>query len=294
MAWDITAATYVSTKGVSAQDNTPRGVAFSGDGTKMFVMGYSNKSVYRYDLSTGWDITTASYVTSKSVYAQAVGPLDVTFSGDGTTMFVVDTNSDSVYRYDLSTAWDITTASYVTSKSVYAQDANPFGVALSGDGTKMFVIGLDSDSVHRYDLGTAWDITTASYVSLKYVGSQDTGPVGVAFSGDGTKMFVIGSSNESVYRYDLATPPATVAGNPAAASSSSDAEATAGSLVVSGTPADATSATDAATTAEDFSTATPAERIHTIPGESRLTTIDAENRVTTIAAENRTTGALPG
>jgi len=88
MAWDITAATYVSTKGVSAQDNTPRGVAFSGDGTKMFVMGYSNKSVYRYDLSTGWDITTASYVTSKSVYAQAVGPLDVTFSGDGTTMFV--------------------------------------------------------------------------------------------------------------------------------------------------------------------------------------------------------------
>jgi len=110
-------------------------------------------------------------------------------------------------------------------------------------------VDTNSDSVYRYDLSTAWDITTASYVSLKYVGSQDTVPVGVAFSGDGTKMFVIGSSNESVYRYDLATPPATVAGNPAAASSSSDAEATAGSLVVSGTPADATSATaaDAAT-----------------------------------------------
>jgi len=202
-AWDITTASYVSTKDVSAQEANPQDVTFSGDGTKMFVVGYISDSVHRYDLSTAWDITTASYVSSKDVGAQDFVPRGLVFSGDGTKMFVVGSTSDSVHRYDLSTAWDITTASYVSSKDVSAQEANPTGVAFSGDGTKMFVVGYTSDSVHRYDLSTAWDITTASYVSSKDVSSQDTQPYGLAFSVDGTKMFIAGLTNDSVYRYDL-------------------------------------------------------------------------------------------
>ena len=152
MAWDIANATYVSTKDVSAQDTYPYGVTFSGDGTKMFVVGSANDSVYRYDLSVAWDITTASYVSAKDVSAQDTSPHGVTFAGDGTKMFVMGYTNDSVYRYDLSTAWDITTASYVSTKDVSAQDAYPFGVTFSGDGTKMFVVGSANDSVYRYDL----------------------------------------------------------------------------------------------------------------------------------------------
>jgi len=253
-----------------------------------------------------WDITAATYVSTKSVSAQETRPYGVAFSGDGTKMFVVGAGNDSVYRYDLSTAWDITSAAYVSTKDVSAQEPAPTDVAFSPDGTIMFVFGAGNDSVYRYDLTTAWDITSAAYVSLKSVSAQDLYPVSFTFSPDGTKMFVVGAGNDSVYRYDLATPPATVAGTPAAASSSSDAEVTAGSLtfagvlasatsstlatvvaatlVLSGTPAEASSATDAAPTSEDFSTATPPERTDTIA---------AENRVTTIPAESRTTGALP-
>ena len=49
-AWDITSASYASTKDVSAQEATPAGVTFSGDGTIMVVVGDANDSVYRYDL----------------------------------------------------------------------------------------------------------------------------------------------------------------------------------------------------------------------------------------------------
>ena len=52
----------------------------------------------------------------------------------------------------VAAGWDITSAVYVSSKLVSAQDTSPFGVTFSGDGTKMFVVGRGSDSVHRYDL----------------------------------------------------------------------------------------------------------------------------------------------
>jgi len=207
---DITAedplvATHVSTKDVSVQDGNPYDVAFSPDGTKMFMMGFNNKTVYRYDLPTAWDITSASYVSLKDVSAQDTNPYGVTFSPDGGMMFVLGSSNDSVYRYDLSIAWDITSASYVSLKYVGAQDGAPFGVAFSPDGGMMFVVGDQSDSVYRYDLSTAWDITSASYVSFKDVLAQDPYPFGVAFSGDGTKMFVLGGGNDGVYRYDLTT-----------------------------------------------------------------------------------------
>ena len=295
-AWDLTSATYVSLKSVSAQDTQPYEVTFSPDGTKMFVVGDTNNSVYRYDLMTAWDVTTASYVSTKSVLAQGGFPLGVTFTPDGTKMFVLDYINDSVYRYNLSTAWDITSATYVSAKSVSAQDTEPLGVTFSGDGTKMFVVGRIGKNVYRYDLSTAWDITTATYVSLKDVLAQDTHPFGVAFSGDGAIMFVVGNTNKSVYRYDLTAP---VTGTPAAASSVSDAEVTAGSvtfagvlasvasstlaavvaatLVISGTTADATSATDAAAATGTLALTGTSEVVAQSPIAASTGTVTASN-----------------
>jgi len=328
-AWDITSAAHVATKSVSAQDFSTLGLAFSPDGTKMFMLGYATGSVYRYDLSTAWDITSAAHVATKDVSAQDSQLYSVALSSDGTKMFVVGNGNDSVYRYDLSTAWDITSASYVATKSVSAQDTTPLDVAFSPDGTKMFVVGRATGSVYRYDLSTAWDITSASYVATKDVSTQDTTPVGVELSPDGTKMFVVGNTNDTIYRYDLADAGgASVTGTPAATSSSSGAEVTAGSvtvtsvlasatsstlaavvaatLVISGTPTEATSATDATVTSAtiqtssipaDATSATDAaptsEDFSTATPAERTHTIPAEFRLTIIAAENRTTGVLP-
>ena len=323
-AWDITSAVYVSTKGVGAQDSVPTGVVFSPDGTQMFVSGATNDSVFRYDLSTAWDITSASHVSTKDISAQEAVVRSVAFSPDGTKMFMVG-DGDNVYRYDLSTAWDITSASHVSTKNVGAQDSVPFGVTFSGDGTQMFVSGATNDSVFRYDLSTAWDITSASHVSTKDISAQDTTPTGVTFSGDGAKMFVVGSTNDSVYRYDMSVASATVAGTPAGASSASDAEVTAGSvtvtsvlasaisstltavvaatLVLTGTPADATSATDAtAATATIQTSGTPAEATSATAADAATATIQtsgapADATSATDAAptsENFSTATPPG
>jgi len=94
---------------------------------------------------------------------------EVFFKPDGTKMFVIGSAYDTVFQYSLGTVWDVSTASY-DSKSfdVYSQDSRPTGVFFKPDGTKMFVIGPVNDKVFQYSLGTAWDVSTASYDSKSF------------------------------------------------------------------------------------------------------------------------------
>ena len=57
-------------------------------------------------------------------------------------MFVIGLDGDDVNEYTLSTGFDVSTASFVDSFSVAAQDTSPSGIAFNNDGTKMFVSGM--------------------------------------------------------------------------------------------------------------------------------------------------------
>ena len=56
--------------------------------------------------------------------------------------------------YDFGTAWDISTASYSQNFSVASQEITALGLAFKTDGTKMYIVGFDSDTVYQYSLGT--------------------------------------------------------------------------------------------------------------------------------------------
>jgi DNA-binding beta-propeller fold protein YncE len=67
----------------------------------------------------------------------------------------------------------------------------------------MYVIGYVVTHVNEYDLSTAWDVSTASYLQNFSVGTQENTPTGIFFKPDGTKMYVIGYSGDAVLSYDL-------------------------------------------------------------------------------------------
>ena len=90
--------------------------------------------------------------------------------------------------------------------SVASQDSQPSGLAFNNDGTKMFVVGNTGDAVYEYNLTTAFDVSTASYVQNLSVSSKDTGPGGMTFNNDATKMFIIGHSSDNVFEYNLDNP----------------------------------------------------------------------------------------
>ena len=212
-AWDLSTASYGSpgiSFSVASDITSTRDVDFSADGTNMYVLG--DDAVFQYDLSTAWDISSASFGSpgiSFSVSLQDPSSQGITFKPDGTIMYM--TGSSIVYQYELSIAWDVSSASYGSpgiSFDVSSEDGAVRDVSLKTDGTRMFVVGRNTDSVYQYELSTAWDVSSASYggspgISFD-VSLEDSSMEGMTFkTDDGTKIYLLGFTNTSVYQYDL-------------------------------------------------------------------------------------------
>ena len=202
-AWDISTASYVQNFSIASQTIQPDGLFFKSDGTKMYLFDDPNADLLEYDLSSAWDVSSASYSQSFSVSGQDGSPFALFFKPDGTKMYVVGTSGDAVYEYDLSSAWDISTASYLQNFSVAAQDTSPTGLFFKPDGSKMYVVGFIGNDVNEYDLSTPWDISTASYLQNFSVASQDTSPFELFFKPDGRVMYVLGFLTDTVYQYNI-------------------------------------------------------------------------------------------
>lgn len=203
--WNISTATYVQNFSVSAQDTNPVDVFFTPDGTKMFLLGRTGDDVNEYDLSIAWDVSTAAYSQNFSISAQETSACGLFFKPDGTKMYVIGFAGDDVNEYGLSTAWDVSTASYVQNFSVAAQDTAPLNLFFKPDGTKMYVVGNVGNDINEYSLSIAWDVSTASYTQRFSVSAQDGVPFGLFFKPDGTKMYVVGNEGNDVNEYDLST-----------------------------------------------------------------------------------------
>ena len=113
-------------------------------------------------------------------------------------MFVVGESGDDINEYTLSTAFDVSTATFVDSFSVRSEENVPTGLAFTYDGTKMFVVGWTGDDVNEYTLSTGFDVSTATFVDSFSITDQDDEPGSLAFSSDGSKLFLLGRENNKV------------------------------------------------------------------------------------------------
>ena len=204
-AWDISTASYLQNFSVGLQELGASGLFFKPDGTKMYVTGFAGDDVNEYDLGVAWDVSTASYLQNFDISLQVATSRGVFFKPDGTKMYVSGATNDAVFEYSLSTAWNISTASYVQSFSVITQDNAPEDVFFKPDGTKMYIVGDGTNTIYEYDLSTAWDIATSAYNSISFaVGTQEISPNGVFFKSDGSKMYITGSTNDTIFQYSTA------------------------------------------------------------------------------------------
>jgi len=169
-AFDLSTASYDSVSfNVSSQASLAFGLAFNNNGTKMYIVSFGNDTIYQYSLSSAFNLSTASYDSvSLSVNAQEAAPAGMTFNNDGTKMYIVGENGDEVNQYGLSTAFDLSTASYDNiAFSLSGQDSTPADIAFSNDGTKMFMVGYNTDAVYQYSTGIAvGDYPTSSPVTV--------------------------------------------------------------------------------------------------------------------------------
>lgn len=116
--------TFHGTWNQSSESN-PTAVGFSSDGSSVYVIGTTNKTVYQFSLSEHWDITTASSSPSASrelnnylngqIGLGMTTPSCLEFKPDGTKMYVSDYERRVIIQLELSTPWNVSTAYVNTS-----------------------------------------------------------------------------------------------------------------------------------------------------------------------------------
>lgn len=197
--------TYVESFSVATEDTTPQGVYVHPDGTFIYVLGSVNNHLYEYEMGTPWNLSTASYVRTRNISALDAFYMDFTFSSDGTQLIVVDQGNGRAREYSLSSAWDISTTSFVRSQSTAAQSSSMSGCCFGDSGNKLYLVSAATDLIYEYDLGTAWSLSSFTFSQSFSLAAIDTSPLGVFFSSDGLKMFIAGSAADAIHQYTLGT-----------------------------------------------------------------------------------------
>ena len=197
---------------VSGQESGSTGIHFKPDGTKMFVIGSSGDDINEYALSTPWEITTSTF-TRVTAALTDTSPSALRFSSDGLSAYVLGDTNDRIYQHTLTEAWNVATLNTTATNTftVTSQEATPTGLAFNPTGTKMFVVGTTGDDINEYDLSSAGNVATATFVQTGSLASPsgstaDTAPGSVDFSADGTRLFVSGTTGEEINEYVLSTP----------------------------------------------------------------------------------------
>lgn len=178
-------------------DDWPKGVFARADGAKVYIT-YTDQSnqdttgdpvggqeIREYDLSTAWEPTTMTEVSSLSL---TYGPAELFLKDDGTKMYVVDRDNARVVEYSLSTAWDLTTATETGAvldvSGEVTGTGGPYGLDFKPDGTALVVGDTHGQAIYKYTLSAAWDLSTASYANDKLDGNENIWSVEVKPEGD--------------------------------------------------------------------------------------------------------------
>lgn len=202
--WDVTTAVVNANElDVSGQDSAMTGFYIRGDGLKLYAVGQTNDKIYQYTISVAFDLSTATFDSVEFlVSGQEANVSGIFMQDDGSRVFI--TGNNAVHSYTLGTDWDISSAVFETTFSVAGQDGSVRGITMKTEGDKMYICGNTNNRIFQYTLSTPWVLSTASYDSVSlFVGSEDLTPTDMTFKDNGSILYMIGLSTDTVYAYEL-------------------------------------------------------------------------------------------
>lgn len=203
---DLDCLTYL--RSIPASCSEPRDLFITQDGTKMFLLDNGADNVLYFTLSTPFDLSTAVYTTiTFSVAAQVTAPYGLSFSADGTKMYVTGFQTiGTLWQYALATPWDITTATFTGSITTSFTASGAHAITFSPDGTKAFLADNANDQIYQYTLPIPWDMLS-SVITTKFinVGVYTSTQQGISFSPDGLKIYCVDGDNRQIVEFTLGT-----------------------------------------------------------------------------------------
>jgi len=152
-AWDLSTA-GATVWNVGALGNTGTLSFFmKPDGLKVWFCDNAG-NIKESTLSTPWDAVSIAASATVLTPAEAAGYSGIFLKDDGTRMFLIGLNNGIIYQYDLSTAWDISTAVYNSiSFDITAQNTSNRDLFIGNNGTKMYIAAqAGTAQIEQYSL----------------------------------------------------------------------------------------------------------------------------------------------
>jgi hypothetical protein len=206
-AYDITSVSSTVDNEKTFTETVNGGLFFKSDGTKVYTAENTTTDIIRqYSLSTAWDISTATSDSKSYSSLQSTGTKDFFIRYDGLKLYTMGPTTDKVFQHTLSTAWDISTASYDSVELDLATEGsqtNPAAMWFAPTGEYVWVHGSGTDDIRQYSMTTAWDISTASYDSIDFDDANLPGPLSLQFNNDGSKLYFGRSFNDRIWEVAL-------------------------------------------------------------------------------------------
>ena len=171
-AYDLSTASLIHTLSAPSNSSTSQqSIEFNTNGTKVFIE--DGDEIDEYNVATAFDLSsTLTYVDSLDfIFADHI--TSMAFSDDGTVLFLStqqsndgdDTNDANIYEYNLTTGFDLSTATYVEKFNVENEESRPEGIAFNSDGDKVFIIGTLDDVVSTYTLSPKYNLGNPTLTS---------------------------------------------------------------------------------------------------------------------------------
>ena len=200
-AYSLASVTFTS-ESTGTGDSAPRGLFFRDNGTRVYVAGNNAGTIRAYNLTgSAWDTgsTNLSLQNTTGPFMSLAGMSDVAIGDSGTKVFWLDDTRLCVYQATLGTAWDVSTIEGV----LLASSRLRYDSLVIGNSDTNLYLADATATLYRYTLSTAGRLHTAGAEQTQAMG---VGTIqGIALSGDGDKLYVVGANNYSIFRFTLPT-----------------------------------------------------------------------------------------
>jgi hypothetical protein len=197
-AWDVSTASHTATENYSAGPTYESyGLFFKSDGSKVYILRY-NSTIYSWNLTTPWDITTGSYIGVTSAFLNSNSGRDILFNDDGLKMYLLlydgSPNTYYIREYDLSTAWDPSTASYNNISFQPGLDLGGSSTTITAmcwanSGKKLYVTKSKSSGGSNYGANSFTTTTTGFGTSETWVNGTNNNEHATLQEALGTQSF---------------------------------------------------------------------------------------------------------